>query len=95
MIAKAPETQKQLLINSKKAIGMMTKVNEMLLQDAYCADIAQQINATMGILKKMNYLLLRNHLSCCGKTNLSSKDPKDAEAFLDEFFRVIDVSLKL
>lgn len=95
MISKAPETQKQLLINSKKAIGMLNKINEMIIQDAYCADIAQQINAAMGILKKMNYHLLRNHLKCCGKTNLSAKDPKAAEAFLDEFFRVIDVSLKL
>ena len=47
MIAKTPETQKQLLINSKKAIGMMNKINEMIIKDEYCADIAQQINATM------------------------------------------------
>jgi DNA-binding FrmR family transcriptional regulator len=66
----------------------------MLEQDEYCGDIAQQINASIGLLKKMNANLLRSHLLCCGKSKLQSKDEDEVKDFLDEFFRLVEVGSK-
>jgi len=48
----------------------------MIEDDVYCADIGQQINAAIGLLKSANIELMKNHLMCCGKTALSHKDSK-------------------
>jgi DNA-binding FrmR family transcriptional regulator len=53
-------------LSIKKAIGTLTKVQKMIDDDLYCADIAHQINASMGLLQSANRELLKNHLSCCG-----------------------------
>ena len=53
-------------LSIKKAMGTLTKVQQMIDDDVYCADIAHQINASMGLLQSANRELLKNHLSCCG-----------------------------
>jgi DNA-binding FrmR family transcriptional regulator len=53
-------------LSIKKAIGTLIKVQKMIDDDLYCADIAHQINASMGLLQSANRELLKNHLSCCG-----------------------------
>lgn len=58
-------------LNIKKAIGTLTKVQKMIEDDVYCADIAHQINASMGLLQSANRELLKNHLACCGTKALS------------------------
>ncbi len=37
----------KLQTNLKKAVGTLKKVEELIDGDAYCADIAHQVNATM------------------------------------------------
>lgn len=78
----------------KKARGMIDKVIAMIEEEKYCADIANQINATQGLLKEANKQLLKNHLKCCGKTKLVSKDNTEVDAFIDELVRVWDVSTR-
>ncbi len=56
----------KIQLNIKKALGTLTKVQQMIDDDIYCADVAHQINATMGLLQSANRDLLKNHLSCCG-----------------------------
>jgi len=94
MIQSNPESYKSLVLSLKQAQGTLKKIETMLEQDVYCGDIAQQINASIGLLKKMNATLLRSHLLCCGKTKLQSKDSEEVKEFLDEFFRLVDVSGK-
>jgi CsoR family transcriptional regulator, copper-sensing transcriptional repressor len=91
MIKSNKKSYKTLELNLKKAQGMLRKIGSMLEQDAYCGDIAQQINATIGLLKKMNITLLKSHLVCCGGLKLISEDEQQREEFLNEFFRLIDV----
>ncbi len=47
MIQSNPTLQKKLLLAVKKAQGTLSKVNQMIEEDCYCGDIAQQINASM------------------------------------------------
>lgn len=51
MIKSNPELQKKLLLAIKKTQGTLDKVAQMIEEDAYCADIGQQINAAMGLLR--------------------------------------------
>jgi DNA-binding FrmR family transcriptional regulator len=37
----------KLNTNIKKAVGTLKKVEELIEKDAYCADIAHQVNAAM------------------------------------------------
>ncbi len=47
MIQSNPALQKKLLLAVKKAQGTLTKVNQMIEDDIYCGDIAQQINSSI------------------------------------------------
>lgn len=85
---------KKALTNVKKAQGMLTKIVAMVDDQKYCVDIATQINATIGLLKEANRQILKEHLACCGKDNLVSKNPQKVEAFIDELVRVRDVSTR-
>ncbi len=94
MIQSNPELQKKLLLGIKKTRGTLDKIGQMIEEDAYCADIGQQINAAMGLLRGVNTELMKNHLLCCGKTDLSHKDTKKGEQFVEEFARIWDVSTR-
>ncbi len=94
MIHDNPTLQKKLLLAVKKTQGTLTKVSQMIDDDCYCADIGQQINAAMGLLRGVNIELMKNHLLCCGKSDLSHKDSKKGEKFVEEFARIWDVSMR-
>jgi len=59
------ENKDEILLSIKKATGTMKKVEKMLEEGIYCADIAQQINASIGLLKSANNKLLESHIKCC------------------------------
>lgn len=84
----------KISLGVKKARGTLDKVLQMIEDDKYCADIALQINAVQWLLKEANKQLLKNHLKCCGKTKLVSKDSAEVNAFVEELVRVWDVSTR-
>ncbi len=94
MIQSNPALQKKLLLAVKKTQGTLSKVSEMIEKDAYCGDIGQQINAAIGLLRAVNVDLMKNHLLCCGKDDLSHRDNKRGEDFVEEFARIWDISTR-
>lgn len=64
----------------------------MVEEDRYCLDVAQQLNATLGILRNANATILKNHLQTCGGQKLASRDEKIREEFIEELVRTFDVS---
>lgn len=94
MIESNPTLQKKLLLAMKKTQGTLAKVSQMIEEDCYCADIGQQINAAIGLLRGVNTELMKNHLLCCGKNDLSDKNNKKGEKFVEEFARIWDVSTR-
>ena len=62
----------------------------MINENAYCGDIIQQINATMGLLKKMNHTLLKSHLLTCGNKKLTTGSDTEKEVFVDEILRLMN-----
>lgn len=86
--------KEKILLGVKKAKGTLEKVLSMIEEDKYCADIANQINAAQWLLREANRQLLKNHLKCCAKTKLVSKDTAEVDIFVDELVRVWDVSTR-
>ncbi len=82
-----------LHLNLKKVAGMIAKLQKMIDEDAYCPDVVQQTNATIGLLKKVNELIIRDHVLCCGKRELWWST-KQAETFVDELIRITTIASK-
>lgn len=94
MIADNQPRQKEILLALKKAIWTINKVIKMTEEDKYCADIASQVNASIGLLKSVNNKLLENHLKCCWPKYLNSTKPEELDAFVKELIRVWDITKK-
>ena len=66
--------KKTVLLSLKKTIGTINKIMQMIENDEYCVDIATQINASIGLLKSANTMMLENHLACCGPKLLNATE---------------------
>ena len=87
-----PENGAAIRIALKKTRGMVDRLEEMLEEDRYCIDIAQQVNAAIGLLRGINRTILVNHLHTCGRDKLASPDKKKRQEFIDEVLRVAEVT---
>ena len=80
-------------LNLKKAQGQINLIQKMVDEGKYCVDVAQQVNAAIGILKKTNDLILESHLSTCAAHKLNSRKKVEREKFVKELihnFRITD-----
>ncbi|MDR0607389.1 MAG: metal-sensitive transcriptional regulator [Candidatus Peribacteria bacterium] len=76
------------LIAIKKSKSLLSKIEKMIEEKAYCADISQQVNAVIGMMQSLNSSVLKDHLMSCGVRELSSNDPQHMETFIEELVRV-------
>lgn len=88
------KNKEKLSLNIKKAQGSLKKISEMIESEQYCADIAHQINACMGLLQSLNRELLKNHLNCCGAKAFAGEGGKSKEEFVEELLRTWDVATR-
>lgn len=92
MTTMLPKNSAAIRLSVKKARGMLEKVETMLDEQRYCIDIAQQVNATIGLLRGMNKEILVSHLQTCGAHKLGSRNERVRSEFIDEVLRVTDVT---
>lgn len=92
MTTMLPKSSAAIRLSVKKARGMLEKVEQMLDDQRYCIDIAQQVNATIGLLRGMNKEILISHLQTCGAHKLGSKNERVRAEFIEEVLRVTDVT---
>ena len=57
--------KKNLLHRLKIAYGHLEKVIDMVEKDKYCLDIIQQTQAVESALRRVDELILENHLKTC------------------------------
>ncbi len=74
-------------LNLKKAQGQINLLQKMIDEERYCVDIAQQVNATIGLLKKVNDLILEGHLNSCAAHKLNSIKKGEREEFVKELIK--------
>ena len=53
-----PDYKTKILSNIKKTRGLMDTIQKMLEEDRYCMDVAQQVNAALGLLRSANATIL-------------------------------------
>ena len=81
----------QASTNLKKARTLIERISKMIDEGKYCMDIAQQVNAATGLLKKTNNYILESHLITCGGKKLSGK-VEEKEKFAKELVRICNVT---
>ena len=64
----------------------------MIEEERYCLDIAQQINAALGVLRNANSTILKNHLQTCGGKKMVSKDEDVRNKFIEELIRTFGIA---
>lgn len=86
--------KQKISIGLKKARGLLETAEKMMNEDRYCLDVAQQINAAIGVLRGANGQILESHLLTCGAKNLNSSTKEKKLEFVQELLRVFGVTLK-
>lgn len=67
-------------------LGHLEKVREMIATDRYCIDILQQSLAVQSALKRIDEILLKNHLETCVTSAVKSgKKQKTIDEVIEVF----------
>jgi len=80
------EGRKRALKQLKTARGQLDTVIRMLEEDRYCIDVANQILAVSGLLKRANLEVLKQHINHCVK---EAFEEGSGEEKVDEVMKVI------
>lgn len=78
--------KKKALKNLKTARGQIDTVIKMLEDERYCIDVANQILAVNGLLKKANLDILKQHINHCVK---EAFEEGAGEEKVDEVIKVV------
>ena len=84
----------KIKLGLKKAQGQLKLLDKMVEEDRYCIDVAQQINAAIGLLKQINITILENHLQSCGTNKLASKSAIEKDQFIKELIKTFNLTGK-
>jgi DNA-binding FrmR family transcriptional regulator len=77
------------------AAGHIKGIERMVEDDTYCIDVIQQVQAVQAALKKINTIILDNHLRSCVTTAIQGDDPGERERVLEEVTSVFEMSSKI
>lgn len=88
-----PYTSK-VQMNLKKVRGQLNLIDKMITEKRYCIDIAQQVNAAIGLLKQANNTIFENHLLTCGTNKLNSHKEQERVAFSKELLKAFNLTNK-
>ena len=66
----------------------------MVEDDRYCIDVIMQNEAVIKALKKINQMILENHLNTCVTTAIKGKSEKERKKKIKEVLKVFKNSDK-
>ena len=69
-------------------IGHLKANAKMVEEGRYCIDIIRQNQAVISALKKVNEMILRNHLGSCVTTAIKGKSEAERQRMFDEIVSV-------
>ena len=68
--------------------GHLEGVKKMVKDDKYCIDILKQSEAVIAALKKVNEMVLENHLNTCVTDAIKGKSEKERKKKIKELLEV-------
>jgi DNA-binding FrmR family transcriptional regulator len=86
--------KKQILNRISYLSGHLEGIKKMVEKDKYCIDVLWQSEAVIAALKKMNELILENHLNTCVTEAIKGKNEKDRKKKIRELLEVFKNSNK-
>ena len=89
-----PQHMEKFHLNVRKAQGTLMTIERMLQDQRGAIELAQQVNAVIGLLQKANTTLLEGHLHSCAKEKLHSDDKEVKNEFIQELIQMFEVSMR-
>jgi DNA-binding FrmR family transcriptional regulator len=68
--------------------GHFEGVKKMLKNDGYCIDIIKQNEAIIAAIKKLNQLILENHLNTCVTEAIKDKNERERKKKIKELLEI-------
>lgn len=87
-------TKKRVLNRMNYLAGHLDGVIKMLKDDRYCIDIIKQNEAVIAAIKKLNRIILENHLNTCVTQAMRGKDKKEKKKKIKEILEIFKNSAK-
>ena len=81
------ETKKEILHRAKIVEGHLKKVIKMIEGDKYCIDVLNQSLAVQNALKKIDEVILENHLNTCVVAKIKNGQGHEAAEEVMETFK--------
>jgi DNA-binding FrmR family transcriptional regulator len=76
--------KKKVLNRMNYLIGHLKGVKKMIENDEYCIDIILQNEAVISAIKKVNEMILENHLNTCLTEAIKNKKEKERRKKIKE-----------
>ncbi|MGN1060927.1 MAG: metal-sensing transcriptional repressor [Candidatus Coproplasma sp.] len=80
---RSPEELKDLLNRLKRIEGQIRGIQNMVENDAYCADILMQVAAANAALNSFNKVLLASHVRTCVAENIRQGNDEVVDELVD------------
>jgi len=87
-------TKKEILNRMNYLSGHLDGIKKMIKDEKYCIDIIQQNQAVISALKKINQMILENHLQTCVTKAIKSRDKKEKTKKIREILEIFQNSIK-
>lgn len=68
--------------------GHLEGIKKMIKGDEYCIDIIQQNEAVIAAIKKLNQIILENHLNTCVTQAIKGKSKKERKKKIKEILEL-------
>lgn len=81
-------TKKQILHRMNYLSGHFEGIKKMLQDDKYCIDIIKQNEAVIAAIKKVNQIILENHLNTCVTEAIKGKNKKERKKKIKELLEI-------
>lgn len=90
MQKRRPPTLKRQIVNRMSYVrGHLDAVRTMVERDAYCPDIILQNLAVVKALRKVNELVLAQHLKGCARRAMRGRDVQARERVEQEIIAIV------
>jgi DNA-binding FrmR family transcriptional regulator len=84
-------TKAEVVRRLQSVEGHVRGVQKMVDEDKYCVDVIKQIDAVQAALRRVQQIILDEHLHTCVTTAIRGDDAGRREAVIDEILGVFAV----
>ncbi|HVM86278.1 MAG TPA: metal-sensitive transcriptional regulator [Candidatus Binatia bacterium] len=83
------DTKADCLKRLNRVEGQVRGLSRMVEEDRYCIDVVTQIAAVRAALRRIEELVLKDHVGHCVEHAITSGDPKEQRAKIAELMDVL------